>query len=881
MTNEISLESLGIAGAPVIEADGAEAIGRSPELAIAFLLGDGGPEPEALVGATVKLVLGDRALGGVLVEVERGEQRESGERVYRATLAPRTWLLSRGRTSRIFERLSAPEIAEAVVVASGLDLRVDLRLRDTYPARPHTVQHRESDLDFVSRVLAREGITLLARDDGERAHLVLVDRNEAWPDAGELANVTGLRTKTALLPRRIELASVDPARPELPLRAEALVSERGAGDLEIHDIPFSTPEEGARMARLHAERLRAEATEVRGTAPRPLAAGTRARVEGREVLITAVRNTLSANGAWQSTFTAIPASVPLRPALAGEAPRVVGLQSGKIAARENGYRVREAGTAAERAMPAAANGAFDREPSEGAHVIWGCLDGDPERPILTAVLASSSAGEARALMRGPRGAILEMGGARAPDLGAAEGLLESRHGAAPVPAIAHHSTDTGTYESDSTSATNTWMRIAVPHSNEDTWSYLRVGEAADTEVTGTDSTVSFTESTSGLELNDGNLDGIYDYTDKNRTTITKGKWEHVVKGKGRMVVHGKSGKTNYEMNVTDALCTINANTPVYSYSDGFALNAFGGIALDVSMGSQVNLAVGGSFGVDVGFLFNATAGYKLDYVHADSYECRKGEELSNSSTIDKRASELIQFSITQDSAKLSNETKLAAAIAAAGSIGIMTAGELGTAFTDNYACGASTAAVTAAAMLATYAVMRARSDEADLEDGNPILSIAKEPTANKGMAVARADDWLLMLSADFAVLGKNMAYADEKTVANLTFANAGAGLIIDESGGKKPEVTLQAGKDNFDPKSQPSADKWARIKITEKGITILADTITIEGVTSADKAAVTINGTLEVNGKVTVKKDGLDVTGDSMLKGVVKGGAAGNIEVAK
>ncbi len=875
MTNEISLAALGIAGAPVIEVDGEEAIGRPGDLAVAFLLDEGAADPEALVGATARLVAGGRALGGVLVEVERGERRGDGKRVHRGRLSPRAWLLSRGRTSRVFERLSAPEIAEAVVAASGLDLRVDLRLRGAYPARACTVQHRESDLDFVSRVLAREGIVLLARDDGERAELVLVDHREALPDGGDLAEVKGLREKRALLPRRIALCSADPARPELPLRAEAPVSERGAGDLEIHDIPFSTPEEGARLALLHAERLRAAAIEVRGTASRPLAAGTRARIEGREVVITSVRNTMSEGGAWTSAFTAVPASVPLRPALAPEAPRVVGLQSGKIAAREGAYRVREAGSTAERAMPAA----LDREPPEGAHVIWGCLDGDPERPILTAVLdpAGGGTGGARAVLRGARGAILEMGGAASPDLGAGEGLLESRRGVAPVPAVAHHG-----YDDTSTGGgtTDTWMRIAVPHTGDDgDWSYLRVGEAAiDSEVTADGKTFKESESNCiALELNGysaSGLAGVFDFTDKNRTTLTKGDWEHIVKGQGRIVVHGKSGEKNYEMNVGKDITSITANTPCYSWNDGFSLSGYGGLAVDVSMGTQLGVAIGGNLEVDVGVVFNATAGYKLDYVHADSYEVRRGEELSSSSTIDKRASDKIQLSVhAGDSDGLSKEMKIAAAITAAGTAGMLVAGELGSAFTDNDACGASTSAVSAAAMAAAFAYMRYKSAEAELEDGNPIFSIEKGTAANvdKGMAVARADDWLLMLNPNFAVLGKNKTYAAEKSVSALTFTEAGAALIIEELSGT-PKVIVQAGRDDHTPSGAAGGPKWARITLTEQGIEIAADTITIKGATAPDQAAVTIKGTLSVEGKVTVTKDGLAVTGDSTLKGAVKAG---------
>src|SRR4051794_40432090 len=98
-----SIDALGITHAPVIALTGEEDLGRAARFEITFPLGGAEIEPAAMVGAAARLDLpGGRTHGGVIAEVEIDE----GTLACRATLLPRAWLLSRGRGSRAFERLS-------------------------------------------------------------------------------------------------------------------------------------------------------------------------------------------------------------------------------------------------------------------------------------------------------------------------------------------------------------------------------------------------------------------------------------------------------------------------------------------------------------------------------------------------------------------------------------------------------------------------------------------------------------------------------------------------------------------------------------------------------------------------------------------------------
>jgi type VI secretion system secreted protein VgrG len=79
---------------------------------------------------------------------------------YEVTLQPRMALLARGHQYRIYQHMSVPEIVESVLrgrhAMEGQDFR--FRLVREYPRREQVMQFGESDLAFISRLLAEVGI---------------------------------------------------------------------------------------------------------------------------------------------------------------------------------------------------------------------------------------------------------------------------------------------------------------------------------------------------------------------------------------------------------------------------------------------------------------------------------------------------------------------------------------------------------------------------------------------------------------------------------------------------------------------------------------------------------------------------------------------------
>ncbi|WP_433770625.1 type VI secretion system Vgr family protein [Pseudomonas putida] len=106
-----------------------------------------------------------RTLHGVIT----GFQRLSGskdEARYSLILQPRLALLERGRQYRIYQQQSVPEIVDQILRSrhdfEGYDFH--FRLVREYPRREQVMQYGESDLDFISRLLAEVGIWYCIRN---------------------------------------------------------------------------------------------------------------------------------------------------------------------------------------------------------------------------------------------------------------------------------------------------------------------------------------------------------------------------------------------------------------------------------------------------------------------------------------------------------------------------------------------------------------------------------------------------------------------------------------------------------------------------------------------------------------------------------------------
>ncbi|MBD8123129.1 type VI secretion system tip protein VgrG [Pseudomonas lutea] len=131
--------------------------------------------PRAIRGLPVPKVEALRTLHGVIT----GFKRLSGsadEARYEVTLQPLLALLGRGKQFRIYQHQSVPEIVESILRTrhdfEGQDFRFTL-VRE-YRRREQVMQYGESDLAFISRLLAEVGIWYRFTND-ERLGLAVVE----------------------------------------------------------------------------------------------------------------------------------------------------------------------------------------------------------------------------------------------------------------------------------------------------------------------------------------------------------------------------------------------------------------------------------------------------------------------------------------------------------------------------------------------------------------------------------------------------------------------------------------------------------------------------------------------------------------------------------
>ncbi len=260
-TFELRLGPLGPAELTVASFRGREAMSRPFVFDVLFVAElDGLALDPTLLGTPAALLMrhagpAPRVVQGIAGSLGTRGVTNDGRKVYRLRLVPRLQLLARRRNSRIFQNLSLVDIVDAILAPHGVDRRWNLA--STYKPRAYAVQYRETDLAFVTRLCAEEGIffhfeppplTLDAigpLDGVER--VVFCDAAGRCPPMA-IAGVEAAASAAA----SADLAGL-PA-PPLPfrLRGDALVGEEHADrfdvrrslrtqSIHVHDYDFERP----------------------------------------------------------------------------------------------------------------------------------------------------------------------------------------------------------------------------------------------------------------------------------------------------------------------------------------------------------------------------------------------------------------------------------------------------------------------------------------------------------------------------------------------------------------------------------------------------------------------------------------------------------------
>jgi type VI secretion system secreted protein VgrG len=125
---------------------------------------------------TIKVALPDdstRFFNGYVTRFAQGGMHGRYRR-YEAIVRPWLWFLTRTSDCRIFQEMTVPDIIKSVFADHGMaDVKVELT--STYHKWTYCVQYRETDFNFVSRLMEQEGIGYYFRHTDGHNTLVLTD----------------------------------------------------------------------------------------------------------------------------------------------------------------------------------------------------------------------------------------------------------------------------------------------------------------------------------------------------------------------------------------------------------------------------------------------------------------------------------------------------------------------------------------------------------------------------------------------------------------------------------------------------------------------------------------------------------------------------------
>ena len=418
-----------------------EQIGKMFQMEVELSSADENLNADKILGTTVtvKLQTEEDDIRYFNAVVSRFAQipNSNGYARYRATLVPWMWFLTRSADCRIFQNKSVPDIIEEVFKPYGGQYK--LKLSGSYAPREYCVQYRETDFNFVCRLMEQEGIYFYFEHADRKHSVILADApsaHKAFPGheeitftelqtaAGDAEGIIEWTMEKEVEPGAYSLNDYDFQKPRTSLTASASASRpHAAAKYEMYDYPgeYESAGEGDRLAQTRLDEIQSQHEVLRGRATTlGVATGHKFKLKGhprqdqnREYLITGMSLHLDAgefgSGGvagefFQCNFQAMPFSQTFRPGRITPKPIVQGPQTavvtgpkgeeiyvdkyGRVKVQFHWDRVGkkdENSSCYIRVSQywAGKNWGAIYTPRIGQEVIVEFLEGDPDRPIIT------------------------------------------------------------------------------------------------------------------------------------------------------------------------------------------------------------------------------------------------------------------------------------------------------------------------------------------------------------------------------------------------------------------------------------------------------------------------------------------------------------------
>ncbi|MFM9971955.1 MAG: type VI secretion system Vgr family protein [Burkholderiales bacterium] len=197
---------------------------------------------------------------------------------YHATVRPWLWFLTRRRNCRIFQDMTVPEIIKKVFddhkAVADVD---DAPLSERYSKWNYCVQYRETDFDFVSRLMEQEGIYYYFKHAEKRHTLVIADSFSAHNTTEGYEKIPFIPAGSSTLPKQEHITDwtlereIQPGRfvmddynfetPSVELESRTQITRNHEmANYEVYDYPgeFDVTGDGERYVKTRLEEIQAQ-----------------------------------------------------------------------------------------------------------------------------------------------------------------------------------------------------------------------------------------------------------------------------------------------------------------------------------------------------------------------------------------------------------------------------------------------------------------------------------------------------------------------------------------------------------------------------------------------------------------------------------------------
>jgi type VI secretion system secreted protein VgrG len=285
---------------------------------------------------------------------------------YHAEIVPKLWFLTRSADCRIFQNKKVPDIVKEVLQERGIT-DIEDTLTASYPQWEYCVQYRETDFNFISRLMEQEGIYYYFKHAQGTHTLVLADGDSSHPtfpgyadmsfhqEGVGVVNLQGIK-EWAMMQEvqagNYVLNDYNFETPKTDLKAPSNIDRQNVeANHELYDYPgeYDKFDDGKRYARMRIEEVQSDFEIAEGSGDvRGVAAGFKFKMNGLTrsdqiddyLVVSSVTRAesegffsgggASDGGAFSCSFAAVRAKTPFHPARLTPKPIIQGAQTAVV-----------------------------------------------------------------------------------------------------------------------------------------------------------------------------------------------------------------------------------------------------------------------------------------------------------------------------------------------------------------------------------------------------------------------------------------------------------------------------------------------------------------------------------------------------------------------